>query len=128
MSYSLIVEGLEGAQRVRQGRLPSRGEWLNLAIDGRVWWLPVQEVAHVLSPGEPSEEPDHGCHTIHERAHGLVLTSLALGIPADLVGEEDAYKLILPPARWPLGSATKATWRNRNGRGSGPRGEGGLER
>ena len=58
MSYSLVVEGLDGAHRVRQGRLPSLGEWINLRIDGEVWWFPVVEIAHVLTPGEGSPEEE----------------------------------------------------------------------
>jgi hypothetical protein len=84
-----------------------------------VWWLPVLEVAHVLSAGETTQEPEHGCHTVHNGAHGLALTSLGVGIPADMVGEDDTYKLVLPPSRWPPGGRTKASQGNGRGRGRG---------
>jgi hypothetical protein len=77
----------------------------------------VLEIAHVLTSGEATEEPDHGCHTVHSKAHGLALTSLAAGIPADVVDEEEAYKLILPPGRWPLGGRTKPSPENGTSKG-----------
>ena len=103
MSYSLVIEGLEGGRRVRAGLLPRRGEWISLEIARRHWWLPVLEVAHALRAGEELRRPEAGSDIAHARSESFIYTTLALGVAADLRSSEDAYKLVLPPSRWPLG-------------------------
>ena len=101
MGYSLFIEGLDGARKVRRGSVPRKGEWLNVKLQGRWWWLPVLEVTHMLSCGRPFDE--EGCDILHETVEGIVFSSLAVGVRVEMSEPEESYKLVLPPSRWPLG-------------------------
>jgi hypothetical protein len=103
MSFNLVIEGQVGAQRVQQGALPRRGEWLSVELQGSRWWLPVLEVAHVLSRARKTVEPGAGWDLEHEDTEALVYSSLALAVKAEARHEDDTYKLLLPPTRWPYG-------------------------
>jgi hypothetical protein len=101
VGYSLFIEGLDGARKVRRGSVPRKGEWLNVRLQGRWWWLPVLDVTHMLSCGRPFDE--EGCDILHETAEGIVFSSLAVGVRVEVSEPEESYKLVLPPSRWPLG-------------------------
>ena len=48
-------------------------------------------------------EEEAGCDYRYTRADCLVLTSLALGVKALPKNDEESFKVILPPSRWPFG-------------------------
>jgi hypothetical protein len=118
VSYHLVIEGIDGSRRVREGISPRRGEWLSLEWRGAHWWLPVLEVSHALSKAELPGQAERGSDLAHERADAIVITSLVLGVESDLAGG-DEFKLVLPPTRWPLGGF-KAAENEVNGNGSQP--------
>lgn len=117
MSYSLVIEGLDGAHRVRRGDLPRQGEWLGFEFEGAFWWLPVIEVAHVLTDARPIEEA--GCDYVHEAAGSLVFSSFALAVRTKPQVEEESVKFVFPPTRWPFGGRLETGEANaeRNGKG-----------
>lgn len=85
-----------------RGVLPRRGEWLSLKL-GKAWhWLPILEVAHVLSEEKRLSTSDGGADFLHEEAEGVVVSSLALAVRVE-VHAEQTYKFVLPPPRWPFG-------------------------
>jgi hypothetical protein len=102
MSYHLVIEGIDGSRRVREGIFPRRGEWLSLEWKGAHWWLPIVEVCHALSKAKAPAESEEGSDLAHERTDAIVITSLALGVESDLE-KGDEFKLVLPPPRWPFG-------------------------
>jgi hypothetical protein len=103
MTYSLVIDGTEGARKVRRGLLPRRGEWLSVEIHGAWWWLPVLEVSHVLYGARSLTETEDGCDLAHEQAEAVVFTSFTLGVKAEAYSKDEAYRLVLPPTRWPFG-------------------------
>src|SRR5213593_2822789 len=105
MSYSLVIDGTEGARKVRRGPLPRCGEWLSVELEGSWWWFPVLEVSHVLYGNRPLEEAEEGCDFAHDQAEAVVFTSLALRVKVETTcSKDEAYKLVIPPTRWPFGS------------------------
>lgn len=103
MSYSLVIDGAEGARKVRSGQLPRRGEWLSVEMGGAWWWLPVLEVTHVLFGERLLKETEDGCDVAHDLAEAVVFTSLSVRVKAEAYSLDEAYKLVLPPTRWPFG-------------------------
>ena len=103
MSYSLVIEGTMGARSVRRGDLPRRGDWLSLNLGGAYWWLPVLEISNSMSPAEICPTVEAGCVVAHKEARPVVFSSLAMGVRVDLRREDDEYKLVMPPSRWPFG-------------------------
>jgi hypothetical protein len=107
MSYSVVIEGTQGARKVRHGALPRQGEWLSLQLGGVWWWLPVLEVGYSLSEGKALQEPEEGCEVAHDDAESLVFTSLAVGVRTPVRFPEESVKLVLPPTRWPCGGRVR---------------------
>ena len=103
MTYNLVIEGEDGARKVRHGALPRKGEWVNLRLDRAWWWLPVLEVAYSLSQEKRLEPAEEGCDFAHDNAESLVFTSLAVAVPVKTRSPDELVKLVLPPSRWPLG-------------------------
>jgi len=107
MSYHLVIEGINGARHVRSGELPRRGEWLKVCLGRECWWLPVLEVAHLLSRATQPGADEDGADAAHERAEALLVSSLAMGVRANEGSADDTYQFVLPPPRWPLGGCTE---------------------
>jgi len=103
MKYNLVIEGLNGARKVRGGSVPRQGEWLSMRVERVWWWLPVLEVGYSLSEARALNPAEDGCDFAHENAESLVFTSLAVGVPTRVRCPEETMKLVLPPTRWPLG-------------------------
>ena len=103
MAYSLVIEGTRGARRVRTGELPRRGDWLSLRLGTNYLWLPVLDISHSLSDEEVLPESEAGCERAHAEAKSVVFASLSLATRAELRHQDDEYKLVMPPSRWPFG-------------------------
>ena len=103
MGMTLVIEGTHGARKIRSGQVPRLGEWLSLEINKKWWWLPVIEVGYVFSKEEVLTESVDGCDFAHQSVEPIIFTSLALSVRAEVSSEEETYKRILPPSRWPFG-------------------------
>ena len=101
--FHVVIEGLEEALRVPADVLPRCGEWLNLRHDKAWWWFPVLEVIHALPRSLERGGNSEAKAAPEDVTECVVVSSLALGVRVELHRKEEAYKLVLPPPRWPLG-------------------------